>query len=184
MPTETIEYVATEEPVSLARLKLHLRVTTEDDDARLTQFLVAARQWVENETRRGLMRQRLRLLIDTWQDEVTLPVSGVISVDAVKYYDTGNTLRTLDPSAYDVDLASRPPRIAPAFGVVWPIPYPRYNAVRIEFTTGAADAGTPDAAAVDASITTAILLKAGDLVEGADNEKAIRSILSRSTPVS
>lgn len=52
------------EPVSLDEAKAHLRVDTEDDDAYITGLILAARQVVEDDTRRALLTQSWLLTLD------------------------------------------------------------------------------------------------------------------------
>ena len=50
----------TEEPVSLAEAKLHLRVDYTNDDVLIGALITAARQHAENDTRRALVTQTWR----------------------------------------------------------------------------------------------------------------------------
>lgn len=54
------------EPVTLADAKTHMRVDTTLDDAYITLLITAARQFVENWTRRALIYQTWRLVFDHW----------------------------------------------------------------------------------------------------------------------
>ena len=63
----TIQLVKpTTEPVSLAEAKLHLRLETAftDDDAKVTQLITIARKAAEEYTRRSLITQQWRLVLD------------------------------------------------------------------------------------------------------------------------
>ncbi len=54
------------EPVSLAELKAHLRITVTDEDDYLTNLIVAARTEIEEYLRRKLITQTLRMTLDQW----------------------------------------------------------------------------------------------------------------------
>jgi hypothetical protein len=88
---------------------------------------------------------------------IALPRSPLLSVDSFQYYDTGNVLQTIDPSAYYLDTTSETPRIVPADGTVWPLTYLRPNAVSITFTVGwqqqAVDVLTPSGSPPSVTIT-------------------------------
>lgn len=75
-----------EEPVSLAEAKLHLRVDDNADDALISALIVAARQHAENDTRRALVTQTWRQVWDQF------PAPGV-NIGSANWYGPqwGNT---------------------------------------------------------------------------------------------
>jgi len=175
MPTETI-VVATAEPVSLQEAKTHLRVTSTSDDSRIRGLLKSAREWVENETRRKLCSQTLALYLDRFPCYLLeLPDGPVQSLTSIVYFDETNSPRTLSTSDYEVDKKSTPARIAPVFGAVWPLTYPRFNAITVTFVVGYT--------AIPESARTGILLKLQELYDGIDVAQTIESILSPLSPV-
>lgn len=62
------------EPVSLSQAKAHLRVDGGDEDALIGMCITAARERVEQETRRALIRQR-------WVASITGPFGGCSPVE-------------------------------------------------------------------------------------------------------
>jgi len=74
-----------------------------------------------------------------------LQVGNVASVTHVKYYDTDNTLQTLDTSEYDVDIRVKPGRIYQAEDGNFPNTYERANSVEVEFIVGGAASDVEDA---------------------------------------
>lgn len=66
------------EPVSLAELKEFLRVDSDDtsQDSTLTALAMAGRDWVETETKRRLVQQTWRLLIDFFPGYIDLKLAG------------------------------------------------------------------------------------------------------------
>ncbi len=76
----------TEEPVSLAEAKLHLRVDYSNDDVLIGALITAARQHAENDTRRALVTQTWRQVLDQF------PAPGV-NIGSANWYGPqwGNT---------------------------------------------------------------------------------------------
>ena len=64
------------EPVSLADVKAHLRVDTDDEDALLTAAIVSARVHVEAVTRRVLIEQSWRVYLDRWPRKRIVTLAG------------------------------------------------------------------------------------------------------------
>lgn len=171
-----------EEPVTPDRAKLHLRVSDDAEDDLVGGWIAAARQLTERHTGRRWVSQQLRMTLADWPDggggswvqnyisrttglsaagvsgAVPLPVEPVSSVDAVRYYDLGGTLRTLaEGTQYQTWLDASPPLVAPAPLKVWPVvQVGRLAAVQIDFTAGADDAD-----AVPEQAKAAVLLCVG-----------------------
>jgi uncharacterized phiE125 gp8 family phage protein len=135
-----------EEPVSLERAKLHLRVEHDVDDDLIAALIQTAREMGESHTNRRWVEQGLRLTLADWPcreiggvfEAVPFPVAPVLSVESVKYYATDGTLTTLTADTdYQVWLDHSPPLLAPAPVKVWPTVQPaRLAGVQIEFTAG------------------------------------------------
>ncbi len=101
------------EPVTLAAAKAHLRVEITDDDNLIGALITAARVLVEIATRRVLITQRWRLTYDRWPPDglVELRMTPIQSVDAAMIYDGNGNATSLNPTSYQVDLASVPARL-------------------------------------------------------------------------
>lgn len=131
-----------EEPVSLDRAKLHLRVDHDVDDELIASLIAAARGMSETHCRRAWVEQTLRMTLADWPRDasgmIPLPVEPVLSVESVKYYATSGTLTTLTPvTGYQTWLDHSPPLIAAAPQVCWPqVEIGRLGAVQVEFTAG------------------------------------------------
>lgn len=151
------------EPLELAALKAHLRITWDSEDALLAGYLAAARVYVEGWLGRCLIVTGLRLTLDRFPScydrggAIYLPRPPLLAVASVKYYSTAGVLTTLSSSAYRVDAATEPGRLAPLDGTDWPSTQTRPAAVQIDYTAGY---GTT-AADVPATIQQALLLLAG-----------------------
>jgi len=67
---------------------------------------------------------------------VNLTLGPVISVDAVKYYDTDGNLQTDTLSNYEIYGTDFTKTIGPKEGFNWPVAEDRADAIRIEYTIG------------------------------------------------
>lgn len=101
------------EPVSLVDVKAHLRIDTPDEDRLLQAAIVAARLHVEAVTRRALISQLWRLYLDEWPEgrAVPIPLSPIISVSAVTFYDIAGVARSWGPESYRLDLSAQPAKL-------------------------------------------------------------------------
>jgi hypothetical protein len=151
------------EPVSLALAKQQLKVDFPDEDTLIAGFITAARQWAEVYTKRAFFTQSFQLSLDAFPlfmaNNGTLPPSQLrgwpyyssywdplairlprptcLTVDKITYLDLTNTIQTLDPSTYFVDITSEPARIVPMPSLTWPttqlyLP----GSVQVNYTTG------------------------------------------------
>ncbi|MBV9558135.1 MAG: phage head-tail connector protein [Pseudolabrys sp.] len=127
------------EPLSLAEAKAWLRVEHDDDDDVITALIAAARLHVEALTRRALITQSWRLVLDGW------PVTGRIdmtpaplrTLNAARVYDAGGVTHSVDTQAFVVDPAGAALSFAP-----WSVAQPGRVAAGIELdvTAGYGDA--------------------------------------------
>lgn len=150
----------TDQPLSLAEAKAHLRVDHDDDDAMITALINAALASIEGPYGRGLalLTQTWVMTLDSWYGHryetwwtqyklydqvarvpVRIPLGPVREVTAIKYIDAGGIEQTIGAATYRVDVSQQPARVSPEFGAIWPthrfIPAP----ISIEFTAGFAD---------------------------------------------
>ena len=102
------------EPVSLADAKAWLRVDTDAEDALVTSLVVTARGAVEAFTGRVLVSQTWRLTFDAWPDvacrpcfgvaraatAVSIPLTPVAGITAVRVFDAAGVPQILPPTAY------------------------------------------------------------------------------------
>ena len=133
--------------ISLAEAKAFLRVDSDydDDDSYITSLIGVATNVVEQFTRRRLITQTYNIYYDEFPPYMDLQVGNVASVTHVKYYNTDNTLQTLDTSEYDVDIRVKPGRIYQAEDGNFPDTYERANSVEVEFVVGSAASDVEDA---------------------------------------
>lgn len=150
------------EPVSLAELKLHLRIDHSDEDELLKLILLTARESVEKFTARALLTQTWDICLNEWPDEdfIELPYGNLQSVTSVKYKDSDGTETTLtETTDYLVETnKEQKGRIVLPYGVSWPSDtlYPSHP-ITIRFVCG-----WTKATDVPSSIKSALLLLAAD----------------------
>ena len=92
------------EPVSLSEAKAWLRYDGSDDDDLIRALCVAARMIVEAETRRSLMPQTWRLVLDRWPrgNTIALVVAPLMSIAAVRVHDPSNVAQSLPASSWQI----------------------------------------------------------------------------------
>lgn len=128
----------TAEPVTLADIKAHARITIDDDDALVTTLAIAAREYVERVTRRQLMTAQYELRMNWWPPDVkfTLPFPPLVSVQSIYYEDTFGNQNLWDPSQYIVDANREPGTIWLAWNIVWPNIRGYQDSVIVDYTAG------------------------------------------------
>lgn len=142
------------EPVTLAEAKAHCRVSIADDDALLTGYILAAREFVERHTRRSIITQTWDYKPDQrgscwpqhydcwrkdWYSGIEIPLPPLVSVTSVSYVDSAGDSQTLAADQYQVVIRngkSREGLIVPAYSVSWPSLRDQYDNVTVRFVAG------------------------------------------------
>lgn len=165
---------AATEPISRDEAKDHLHVTHAAEDTWIDSAIVAARMAAEEFMAASLISQTWTRELDDWPASgvIELRRGPVISVSSVKYYDTDGTLTTLvSGTDYQVDVSSRPARIALEPDMTWPsVETGRLNAVEVIYVAGYGT-GLSD---VPQLIRSGILLVIGSLHEHREDETDVR----------
>lgn len=128
----------TEEPVSLADAKAHLRVTHNDEDALITGLIATARQAAESRTGRALVTQQWRQTLDAWPTDgvIELDRPKLLSVESVSYLDSDGARQTLDSAAYQIVADTLIGLVQPAYGTAWPACRETPGSIRVDYTAG------------------------------------------------
>lgn len=149
-------------PVSLAELKLSLRVEDTAEDTLLGLHLAAAVGMVDGPTgelKRALISQTWRAGFECFPcGPIELPLRPLLSVASIQYRDRVGVLQTMpfdDYVVHDGELAM----IEPAPGLSWPDAPRGRRSVLVTFNAGYG----ADPADVPGEIRAAILLMCGDL---------------------
>jgi uncharacterized phiE125 gp8 family phage protein len=143
------------EPVSLIEAKQHCRIDSTDDDGLLAGYILAARSYAEDYTRRAFITQTWDYRIsnayadnpcvmgwpavkqgDTYYPRIELPKPPLISVTSITYVDTAGVSQTLAADQYQVNPYSYTGLIDPAYGVTWPQVRTQMNAITVRFVCG------------------------------------------------
>lgn len=161
---------STAELVSVADLRTYLRFSSTDstaEDALLASFITAARQKAENITRRSLVSQTWRLVLDdfpAWEIELprAAPLSTVSSAVTITFVEdtTAGASTTVGSTVYTIDRDSILARVYPSYDNDWPTNYrDQEGAVTVSYITGYTSASIPVA------ISNWIKMVASDLYE-------------------
>src|SRR3954464_5988323 len=98
----------TAEPWSVAEAKAFLRVEHDDDDAVIAALIAAARGHVEALSRRALLVQRWRCVLDAWpaNGRVDPRIAPLRSLIAARVFDRGNNPHAIDAAGFVIDAAA------------------------------------------------------------------------------
>ena len=96
------------EPWTVAEAKSFLRVEHGDDDTIVAALIAAARGHVEALTRRALLTQSWRFVLDAWpaNGRIDLRMGPLRSVIAARVFDMANNASTIDVETFVVDIAA------------------------------------------------------------------------------
>ncbi|QUS39293.1 hypothetical protein RPMA_10930 [Tardiphaga alba] len=97
-----------QEPLTLDEAKSFIRVEHADDDAVITALIAAARVHVEAMTRRALLAQTWRFVLDAWpRDGRFAPRIGPLrALLAAQVFDADGTAHAIDGEMFVVDSAA------------------------------------------------------------------------------
>ena len=127
------------EPLTLDEAKAYLRVDTAADDDLIAALIAGARIHVEAQTRRALITQSWRLVLDAWPEDGRIPVrpAPLQALAAARVYDLDNIAHAVDMQAFVADLAGSVLIVAP-----WALAQPQRLGAGIELdvTCGYGDA--------------------------------------------
>jgi uncharacterized phiE125 gp8 family phage protein len=126
------------EPITLIEAKAQAKVRHNNEDDWFNDKIAAAREHVEDaELWRTLITTAWTMYLDSFPDEIRVPMPPLQSVTSLKYYDTDNVQQTLVlDTDYEVDASSEPARIKPYYGTTWPATRTKMNAVELKFSAG------------------------------------------------
>jgi uncharacterized phiE125 gp8 family phage protein len=139
------------EPVTLPDMKAYLRLDDDGQDDLVSGLIKAARLMVESVSRRILIEQRWRVVMDRWPQgrKVMLPLSPLLAVDRVRVLDAAGIATEVAAGSIEMDAASDPPCL-----VVSDAPAPGKARNGIEIALRAGYGPSPDA--VPATLRLAI----------------------------
>ena len=135
---EKIVTEPTEEPVTLAEAKGHLRITSSDENTVLNNLIKTVRKQAEKLTGRAIITQTRKAFYAGWPDEYfILPWPNLASVTHVKYTNSAAVGTTWAADEYIVDTDKEPGRVQLGYGESFPSAtlYPS-NPIEIQFVCG------------------------------------------------
>lgn len=134
------------EPLSLDDAKLHARIDISYDDDLTTQYIVAARRYVENYCKLSLITQNWSVFYDhrdvQWYDTrsiIRLPMQPVQSITAITTYNDIDSSTVFDSSNYRL---SGDNRICLNANCYWPDNVRMNDSVKIDFVAGYGNVAT------------------------------------------
>lgn len=132
----------TTEPVTVAEVKLDLRIDESEFDTQLAMLITAFRKRAEDITGRALMPQTWELLLDKFPAvaDIAIGLLPITAVTSLKYYDTNGVLQTLDASNYELDKDTLPGWINQTEAGQWPSVRSQKNSVIALLAAGYEDA--------------------------------------------
>lgn len=106
MTVSPINYIlstdATTEVITLAEIKIFLKIDGSDYDSILTPFIKVSRQIGEKITGRDFVEKEYKTFLDCFPDchGIEIRKSKLKSITSIQYYDVNNALQTLSSSDY------------------------------------------------------------------------------------
>lgn len=153
------------EPVSLMEMKRYLRIDDNSDDIVLSDQIIEARRFIEDQVGLAFISQSWRLALDRWPaggeawwdgvremsitelyrsnvlQSVTLPRWPLVSITSVTTYDEDSNATAITvANVFDVDTYRTPGRITIKRGQTWPVALRANNAIEIVYVAGYANA--------------------------------------------
>ena len=162
-------------PITLQSVKDHLRVSDNDDDGQIIDYIDVAIERLETDTRRALVTQTWERKYDCWPCfPLALDRPPLQSVSSIQYVDTAGATQTLATSNYTVDTARDPGVIHLTSSATLPTLDDEPNVVTIEWVAGY---GTESN--VPARAKHAIRLLLSSIYDGCELEAAYNQIASQ-----
>ena len=179
----------TDYAVTLAEVKSQLSIAHSDEDTFLSSLIMTACAYAERITNRSLISRSWELLTDFPCGDgpdaaITLPISPVISVASVTYYDADGNSTVLAGSSYISQTGDRA-ALYPSGNVSWPTTSAdRLHPVSVVFVAGYdGTADSPvDLTNIPEPIRQAILLHIAHLYENREAVMFGRSIEAIALP--
>jgi uncharacterized phiE125 gp8 family phage protein len=132
-------------PISLAEVKRHLGIVSNEYDLDIAQLIEAAVNVLQKSVGRQLVSAGFELILPDFCNPdggawpIDLPMPPLVSIQSITYYDPDNVEQTLDPADYQLlNGLDLPAQLYPAAtGLIWPsVNTNRIDAVTIAYTAG------------------------------------------------
>ena len=141
------------EPLSLTDAKLHCRIDGSVENTMVTAWIQAAREYVENFTRRQLITATWAYTLDAFPATILVPRPPLQSVTSLAYVDSNGDTQTLTENTDFVKNTGRViGQVYPAYGESWPATRWYPQAVTLTYVAGYGDAASDVPQAIVAAI--------------------------------
>lgn len=130
---------ATDEPLTLDEVKLHLRVDDNAEDSNILTLMRGSREYIEEATRRALLTQTWAQYYDgpLFPRSFRLAKPPLQSVGSIKYIDNDGSEQTVSSAIYTVDITTEPARVYLAYNQSWPTDVrDQPKSIYVTFTSG------------------------------------------------
>lgn len=131
------------EPISATEAKSHCRIDIDTDDTLIAQYIKAARQYFEGQTRRALVEQTWDYTLPRFPNgPIEIPIAPVMSITSVNYVNSAGGTSSWsagtspDVASYDVTTDGPRTRIFPKWNQTYPVTREHGNAVTVRFVAG------------------------------------------------
>lgn len=139
VPRLEIVTVPAIEPVTVAEIREHGRIDDGVEESLIELYIGAARRTIEQRLRETLITTELRAHFDCFRSVFKLPSGPVQEVTKVGYYDANDADTEFSDTKYQVELVSRPSRVAVKHGITIPTTYDRLLPAYVDYTAGYGD---------------------------------------------
>ena len=129
----------TDTAVTLDDVKLHVRVSGNDEDTLLSALIDAATQFVQEYQWSQLCTATFVQRQDFFPPSISpirLSRNPLQTISSIQYIDTSGTTQTLDPTLYVTDPYIVPALVVPIYARFWPTTRWHINDVTITYTAG------------------------------------------------
>jgi uncharacterized phiE125 gp8 family phage protein len=159
--------------ITLEEAKAHLKVEHDDEDAVILAYVQAASERLDGPAGicgRAFRRQRLRISLPGFCEQIELPYPPLVAVHGVTYLDSNGDEQTFAEAGNWRVIGvgtEQGGAIVPLYGVEWPslLATADPDLVRIEFTAGYVSASSPDDDILPKAIKQACKLMVSDFYE-------------------
>ena len=144
------------EPISRLEARDHLRLDEDLDDAQVRSYIMAARMWAEQYTGRAFINRSMQFYLNgligyddrLWEGmkdgpyienklrQIEIPISPVVSVTSINYYDEADNPTEWASENYYVDTVSDVAKIVLRDGASYPSGLRNANGIEVNFTAG------------------------------------------------
>ena len=122
--------------VSLADAKVYLRITHDEEDARIRDLIDAATDYIETRIDRDLLCRVRTMTLCGFPAQFEIPKPPTQAVLRIQYYDSDNVLQTLASNLWYTYCDGEYTRVLNEYGTTWPATADRPDSVILTYESG------------------------------------------------